>query len=615
MRHALWSCGVLLFGAQFASAAPITWIRDDSVYELHADGSYTLEQSGALRINSPQGVRAAGELPLGYSESMQKLEVLEAYTTTRDGKRIDVGPGGIRDQESRASSNAPMFSDRKTRVIIYPQVEVGSVVSTRFRRTQLKPDIPGLFSMWETLSGLVDVESSTVTLRAPANLELYIDTRGADGGEIPDPPPGMREWRWSFKPSKGAPAEPRQVNARDLGPYIMASTFAGWDDLAKAYDARAAEMARPSPAIRKLADEITAGIKDRREQARLLYQWVGTNIRYVAIHLEDGGFVPHSAEAIYEARYGDCKDHATILHALLAAKKIPSSTVLLNAADSYFVPRIVTARAFNHAITWLPDFDLFVDSTPGLLPFGVLTSNEYGKQVLVVDVGKGKSALRTLPLPAPGNDWIDTHADYVVGADGTITGRTYGESGGLYQGIDRQAMNSLSPDQRAQLVNRAMGQRGTARLEAGDPRNFEKPFTYGTRLEMPQYFKLPGPGAYRLQLGNGRLGGTLDQFSQMMSEPTRTLPMSCPAPGRRTETATIKLAPGTKVTQLPDGVNVTMKYGSFTSKYELKDDTLTATRTLTLEYPSAVCPPEDYAALRDLAGVVGKQSQEQFLYD
>ncbi len=615
MRQAILSCVVLLSAAQTAPAAPVTQLKSETTYEVRSDGTYTVEESGTVRVDSAQGVRAAGQMALGYSTSLQKLEILEAYTTTRDGKRIDVGPEGIREQESRASAGAPTFSDRKAKAIIFPQVEVGSMLSAHWRRTQLKPEIPGFFSLWESVSRSIDNEAASVTLRAPADLALHIDTRDADGGEIANPPAGMREWHWTFKPSKGQPSEPRQVSSRDLAPYVMASTFDGWEDLAKAYDARAADKAQPSPAVRKLADEITAGIKDRRAQARALYEWVSKNIRYVAIQLEDGGYVPHSADDIYAARYGDCKDHTVMLQALLAAKKIPSSPVIMNSSDSFFVPKIVTTRAFNHAITWLPEFDLFVDSTPGMLPFGVLAPSEYGKQVLVIDAGKGQPALRRLPLISPERDWISSRIDLAIAADGTMTGTATGEAAGLFEATERQIFTSIPREQLEQASNRALGGRGTVKFEVGDPRDFGKPFSYVSKIELPQYVKLPGPGANHIPMGIGRFSGAMSQFVSTMSEPARTLPMVCPAAGRRTEVAHLKLAPGMKITQLPQGVKLTSKYGSYESKYEQVDDTLVATSTLTLEYPDAVCAAEDYAGLRDFASAIGKDAREEFLYN
>ncbi len=48
------------------------------------------------------------------------------------------------------------------------------------------------------------------------------------------------------------------------------------------------------------------------------------NIRYVAVYLGNGGLEPNSAQSILDNHYGDCKDHVTILEALLAAKASPA---------------------------------------------------------------------------------------------------------------------------------------------------------------------------------------------------------------------------------------------------------------------------------------------------
>ena len=48
-----------------------------------------------------------------------------------------------------------------------------------------------------------------------------------------------------------------------------------------------------------------------------LYHWVSRNIRYVALNIDVGGFVPRPAQAVLEHRYGDCKDHVVLLEAAL----------------------------------------------------------------------------------------------------------------------------------------------------------------------------------------------------------------------------------------------------------------------------------------------------------
>ena len=134
----------------------------------------------------------------------------------------------------------------------------------------------------------------------------------------------------------------------------------------------AAPLIAVTPKIQAQADAITAGISDRRQQAQKLYEWVSARIRYVSVQLGRGAIVPHSAEAVLVNGYGDCKDHTVIYAALLKAKEIDSQIVLINLDNAYSLSDVPTLAQLNHAITWLPEFKLYVDTTIGVAPFGDL---------------------------------------------------------------------------------------------------------------------------------------------------------------------------------------------------------------------------------------------------
>ena len=98
----------------------------------------------------------------------------------------------------------------------------------------------------------------------------------------------------------------------DTDPQYTISTFADYSAVAAAYRQMASGKVAVTPRVQALADEITVGTKDRREQAHLIYDWVSKHIRYVAIFLGNGGYEPHDAATVLENRYGDCKDHVAL---------------------------------------------------------------------------------------------------------------------------------------------------------------------------------------------------------------------------------------------------------------------------------------------------------------
>src|SRR6185369_12276169 len=177
----------------------------------------------------------------------------------------------------------------------------------------------------------------------------------------------------------------------------------------------------PTPELRALADTITRNVPDRRAQAAAIFDWVAKNIRYYQIVLNQGGLVPHDAHSILTNRYGDCKDHATLMRALLRAKNIDSEYVLINLTNKVYRPYDVPMMAFDHMILYLPAFDLYVDPTTATATFGVLPVAEYDRPVL--RLGKSGIALARTPALSAENAKVMLETEATIAADGTVTGK------------------------------------------------------------------------------------------------------------------------------------------------------------------------------------------------
>lgn len=609
------SVAILCVGAA-AKAAPMTILRNEITYSLKADATYSYEEFASMRINDAQAVTQLGQIPLLFSESLQTIEILEAYTTTKDGQRIDVAPDKMLLQQLPASADAPMFSDRKQKVIVFPQVEVGSVITFHFRRTQLKPELPGVFSMREVFSKTNDYKGAELTVRAPASMKLQLDNSGVQGGEVKTTQSGNREWHWTLAQTADIPAEPGSVSMDDVSPFVAATNLKNYDELAKAYLLAAKPAAKITPAIRQQANEITQGISDKRAQAEALYRWVSGNIRYVAIFMNVGGYVPHEADAILQARYGDCKDHVTLLEALLAAKGIKSSPVLVNALNSYVLPKVAVMSAFNHAITYLPDYQLFVDSTSGFGRFGELSDGTSGKTVLVADAGNAKPSLMSTPLIGDKADRISINTVANIGTDGAVTGKNSVQLGGVYELVHRAILGSMPKQQIPQIANVLLaraGQQGNGNLLFGDARDLSQPFTYEAEFQLPNRVPLPGPGAFTDAAGISSPLGIASFAFGTAAVPERKLPFPCVG-GMREEVTQFTLPDNLKISSLPKAAKVTSKFGSYESTYVQESNKITVKRKLDLVYPQATCNSADYVEIKAMASAVSQDLRAQYLY-
>ncbi|WP_244111288.1 DUF3857 domain-containing protein [Burkholderia gladioli] len=600
-----------------------TILSNDIVYDVHADGSYTKDVTELDRIDTEQGVREGGESSLGYSTSLQALEIVEAYTLTRDGRRIDVTPDQIREQQSPASARAPMFVDQRLKVVVFPAVEVGAKLMLHYRLTQKTPLFPGQFSALEQFSDGVPRESMQLTVRAPAAMPLQADAVDLPGGRQPageaGGEAGVQVWRWSLSKQPARTPELYSTASLDRSPRVAITSFADYAAIGAAYQQRAMPKAAVTPKVQALADSLTEGVSDRRRQAEILYDWVSTHIRYVALYLGLGGVVPHDADAILAAAYGDCKDHVTLLEALLAAKGIASQPVLVNLGNTYWVPKVaLPLGVFDHAITYLPEFDLYVDSTAMLARFGVLPSSELGKRGLVAGTDKQAGSLRTLPLGDPAHDTVRVTRRVAMEADGTLQGSGQIDNEGVFDLNARSVFASLPPGMEAQVAERILaltGQDGTGTYHYADVRDLGKPFVYGSAFRLPEYALLPGPGAIPVPVGLGSINGIASTFDAAGLETRQT--SIAMAARHVVETTIVTLAPGVRVPRLPKPVAIDSPLGSYRASYRQDGSdgaVVTVTRDLLLKPAGPLITPADYPAFRKFALAVKRELRTQLVY-
>jgi hypothetical protein len=204
-------------------------------------------------------------------------------------------------------------------------------------------------------------------------------------------------WTFSNPTPKAMPVS--LVYDPDAGPHFMVSTFKDYDTFAHGFAKLILPKVTVTPEIQKQADTITAGIGDRKQQARAIYEWVNQHVRYVGIEFGTGAVIPHDANWTLNNAFGDCKDQAVLFASLLKAKNIPAELVLIHGGNRYKLSAVPTIADFNHMIVYLPDWSLYADTTVPGTPFQTLPVPDYSKPVVyLVETG---AAQHTTPAIAP----------------------------------------------------------------------------------------------------------------------------------------------------------------------------------------------------------------------
>lgn len=139
---------------------------------------------------------------------------------------------------------------------------------------------------------------------------------------------------------------------------------------------------------------ITADADSPLEKAKLVYEYVQNNTRYVSVQVGVGGIQPISAEEVDRMKYGDCKGLTNYTKALLEVVDIPSYYTHVE-SGSYkvdFEDDFSSLNQGDHVILNIPinNEDYWVDCTNSTSPFGFLGSFTDDRKVLVMTPNGGE---------------------------------------------------------------------------------------------------------------------------------------------------------------------------------------------------------------------------------
>jgi hypothetical protein len=212
-----------------------------------------------------------------------------------------------------------------------------------------------------------------------------------------------------------------------------------WPEAAKTLTELNDGQAEPNDAMIAKAKTLTAGASTELEKIRALGRFA-QQVNYVSIQVNlsrGGGYRPHAAPQVFQKLYGDCKDKANLMRAMLKAVGITAYPVAIYAGDRTHVPvDWVSLGAFNHAISAIrvgPDTDapavledpkmgrlLFFDPTDPYVPAGYLPVHEQASLALV-GAGEAGNLIR-IPTGPMGAVAFNRQVDAELKADGSIDG-------------------------------------------------------------------------------------------------------------------------------------------------------------------------------------------------
>lgn len=604
---------VISIGPTFAVAGDEAFITESShtTVNLNPDWTYVIEYEVTTLIREQSAIDSLGQDKHMYSADSEEVEVVEAFTILPNGERLMVTPDQIRTVEDENDDGVAQFSDDRYKVIVYPGLVPGARTYSKIRTYVHTPLYPGNFVFSDYYGPFWEYGDVTLTFNYPDSMNLHFFSRGFSELSSRDVSRQYNQVRYVLKNQSVELEEEGQVWYGDFSPAVFVSSFKDYAAFAEAYEERADPQVVIDEDIEALAYQLTEGIVDRREQAKAIYNWVAQNIRYVAIYMAAGGVVPHRTDEILKNRYGDCKDKSLLLIALLKVIGIDAVNAIISSGQAYELPPIPAHSPFNHVITYIPEFDVFVDPTLELSPFGVLSQGTSGKLALLSATGE----LRRTPVLSGPRDGYHSKSTVKLREDGYLEGRSQTSYFGEYESTRRYQLDFYDEDSKKEYVRAYFAyfrEAGDGTLTFTDVRDLNTPLVTSSEFVLDPVSNVPGPGAFRIPVG--LTPGDIEYKTYGSRASSRLFPMVCGAYTYQQD-VDIELPDGTSVFHIPE--SIAFKRGAYTyeATYEQISPQLIRTRRHFYAIRDrVVCPPDEYSDWLETMEVIQRDVRSQVIY-
>jgi len=555
----------------------------------------------AYKILRPEG-RGRGTVDVHFNRG-RKITSLHGWCIPAQGKDYEVKEKDAMDFAAPAEGGY-LVEDTKYRVLRIPAPDVGNIVGYEYEVEEQPFWLQDIWRFQET----DPVRESRFSLQLPPGWEYkaswlsYPEVKPSGGGNLS---------QWVVSDVKGIRNEPDMPPWKGVAGQMIVSffpaggtsrrnEFANWQGMGSWLGNLYSGQMEMSETIKQEVNGLTAGKATLLPRMQAIAAFVQHDIRYVAIELGIGGWQPHAAPDVFSHRYGDCKDKATLMRAMLREIGVDSYNVVINTQRGSVTRETPAHNGFNHAIlaVKLPDDlkdpsliavlqhpklgrILFFDPTNEVTPFGQIGGYLQANYGLLISPEGGE--LVELPQQPSAMNSIQRVGKLTLDAKGMLRGDVKEVRLGDRAASERWRLRTVTKneDRIKPIESLLAASLPSFQILQASVVNFEhtdQPFGFNYTFQSYNYAKNAG----NLLLVRPRVLGSKSSAILETKEP-RKFPLEFEGPSRDTDSFEITLPPGYEVDDLPPPMDVDYSFGSYHSKTEANGQTLHYTRSMEIK--------------------------------
>ncbi len=362
------------------------YILDQQDAVIYPDGANEEYFTIILKITNDKGVEQYKETSIGYNNN-QSLLIEKAQIIKKNQAKID--------------------GERNDNEIVFTNLEAGDVIVLKYR---LQSYASGRFAkdFWDKhyFNGKIYCSATKYNLLIPASQKFkYVLTNSSVQPTVSNVE-DFKKYSWEMIKAQPLKDEPLMPLVIDEGAVLHISTVESWKDIADWYSDISNNKSEKDFEILALYKKLFPDNKKsitQFEKAKIIYDYIESNIRYSSVSFRQSAFVPQRASQTLITRLGDCKDLSNLFVTLARMAGINAQMVLVDTRDNGQKDMMLPSVDFNHCIAkaTLDNKSYFIELTDNYLPFTCLPNNLNGALALEIPEKPTGEKQELIHLKAP----------------------------------------------------------------------------------------------------------------------------------------------------------------------------------------------------------------------
>ncbi len=326
------------------------------------------------------GLHQAAVVEVNFNPAFQRLAI-HKLSLARGGRTIDkLRPEQVHLIQREEDFDNNLYDGIITATIIIDDVRLKDSIDLAYSIEGRNPVFGNKYFSAFALGWAVPVDVARLRLSAPASRKLYMRSFNGRLEPVIRHSNGRTEYQWSLTDTPAIVEDDNAPTWHQPYPGVQITEYRRWLEVTTWADSLYSHSSELPPTLHNTLQQWLKDEPDKKQLAVRALKLVQDEVRYFGIELGQNSHRSSRPAEVYARRYGDCKDKASLLVAILDQLGITA------------YPALVSTEYQREIDNWLP--------APGLFDHVIVTTKLDGKRYwLDATRNYQQGSLDTLSVP------------------------------------------------------------------------------------------------------------------------------------------------------------------------------------------------------------------------